>query len=384
MIIKSEDIDNLVTQLEKIVSDDYYIFELKDINETQENEIMWILYYHYSRKFILKTNKNINLTDYNVRFENFEIIDNVYIYKFTYCKTLIPQRKDIIKLTADSCRLGANFGSIFKNINGEWQLTRKSITDQMYIVGTFRNDSHNGFIVVQIEPYTWKYLSEMKIIEIQDNNVAIYEDPRCFIYKGELYLSHSHLIDSIAKVKLAVCKLDSEFKITKKWIPPFGNNINSNNSAWEKNWVFFEHEERLFCVYIPSPLYILEFNPIDFNVINASVDNYYERKNINKSFLCNTSPIFRNGKFHFFTHGPYNYNVSYMSFEVSNSGFKVSNISLDYIYKKQEDVYYYPSNTIWDDIRRQYILVGGWADRYPCVYTISENDIMTNNSVISL
>jgi hypothetical protein len=382
MIIESSMISTLIGKLRELKEDENFI--LNNLTDSETEEVLWILYHHYIYNFVVETKTLFNLEKYNDRISKVEVINNNYLYKFLNLKKYIPQTKNIIKVSINDMHFGANFGSDFKGENGKWQLTRKSMKDKMYIVGTFKNNLHSGIFYIEIEPYTWKLLSEVNIIRMGDKDVVIYEDPRCFIYKGELYISCSFLIDKIAKVKLGVCKFDKEFKFVNEYIPPFGNNISDNNSAWEKNWVFFEFEERLFCVYIPSPFTVLEFNPNTFQVINITSDNYYQRVPINKSYLCNTPPIFVNGKFWFFTHGPYEYSIYAMSFEKSENGFKACKLAIDESYKKKEDVFHYTCNAVWDEIREQFILVGGWADRYPCIYTLSLKDIISNRGLITL
>jgi hypothetical protein len=73
-----------------------------------------------------------------------------------------------------------------------------------------------------------------------------------------------------------------------------------------------------------------------------------------------------------------------MSFEKSENGFKACKLAIDESYKKKEDVFHYTCNAVWDEIREQFILVGGWADRYPCIYTLSLKDIISNRGLITL
>ncbi len=88
-----------------------------------------------------------------------------------------------------------------------------------------------------------------------------HEDPRIFVWKGELHVSYSGLRlkrrsmrsrDMIAQVSILVARLDDSLKVVDIWLPEF-----ADVRPVEKNWIFFEHEGELFSIYSIAPHSIL-------------------------------------------------------------------------------------------------------------------------------
>jgi hypothetical protein len=379
MNITSDKIYILVDILEPLVKDDIHtnrIFQSECLTKTEESEVLWILYYHYSKQFTFISSNNIEINDYAIRITDIKEDCGKWIYTFSNMQVYIPQAKKLIKFGIHNYKMGANIGAIIRSKDGKWKLERDSITDEIYICFTIRNDVNSALVIVKIDPYNFKDISIKKVIHTSPREI-VREDPRFFIYENRLFLSYSLLDDPKEKVYVAVSELSDSLDVIREIVPPFGNNLSEQTSAWEKNWVFFEQDKRLFCIYYPSPLIILEFNPETFKVINIIRNNYYENINCNKVFLSNTPPVFLDNKWHFFAHGPYEYNIYQLCFD---KDFKMTNISLKPIYTKSENTVYYPCNAILDNIRKQWMLFGGWADRYPCMYTMP----LVSDSLLSI
>lgn len=92
-------------------------------------------------------------------------------------------------------------------------------------------------------------------------NSEHHEDCRMFIYKGEPYISYTEMqgyipgVNYTCIIKYAKLKLTkNRWSVVEEWQPRYGSN---NGFAKEKNWVFFEHEEKLLCIYATDPEHII-------------------------------------------------------------------------------------------------------------------------------
>lgn len=85
-----------------------------------------------------------------------------------------------------------------------------------------------------------------------------HEDCRLFMFKGEPHISYTEMrgyrpgIDYTCVVKYARLSLDPKgrWRVEEEYHPQYGMNA---GFAKEKNWVFFEHENRLMCIYSTQP-----------------------------------------------------------------------------------------------------------------------------------
>lgn len=95
--------------------------------------------------------------------------------------------------------------------------------------------------------------SRIKVHGIRDE--ASVEDPKLFYYSGNLYCSYVESNwprdnpNCIVKYGPLV-NHSGQWEIMESFQVPYGKN---DWSAMEKNWVFFEHEGRLFCIYDTHP-----------------------------------------------------------------------------------------------------------------------------------
>lgn len=86
---------------------------------------------------------------------------------------------------------------------------------------------------------------------------ASVEDPRLFVFGGKLHLSYVFTPYPIPKGALPTCAVgygelvnENGWRLVKHNQPKIGNN---NLTALEKNFVFFEHSGKLFCIYQCAP-----------------------------------------------------------------------------------------------------------------------------------
>lgn len=98
------------------------------------------------------------------------------------------------------------------------------------------------------------------------SNIAKFEDYRIFSYCNKDYLSVSY-IDELFNTRVAL--LDDNYNylgdvnIDKK----LNDSPFSEGAVWEKNWLFFEHNNDLYFIYSTMPNYIV-YKCIDFNTLS--------------------------------------------------------------------------------------------------------------------
>lgn len=84
-----------------------------------------------------------------------------------------------------------------------------------------------------------------------------FEDARLFMFKGEPHISYTQMtgyrpgIDYACTIKYARLRLlGNRWLIEEVFFPKFGRN---SGYSKEKNWVFFEHDGKLHCIYQDHP-----------------------------------------------------------------------------------------------------------------------------------
>lgn len=88
-----------------------------------------------------------------------------------------------------------------------------------------------------------------------------HEDCRMFVYRGEPYISYTEMVGYIPGVnytcvmkyaRLALRR--NKWSVLDEWCPQYGQN---NGFSKEKNWVFFEHNKKLMCIYATDPEHVV-------------------------------------------------------------------------------------------------------------------------------
>lgn len=84
-----------------------------------------------------------------------------------------------------------------------------------------------------------------------------FEDARLFMFRGEVYISFTKMtgyqpgVDYKCTVGYSKLKLKgSTWFVEETWYPQFGRN---NGWGKEKNWIFFESNDQLWCIYQDHP-----------------------------------------------------------------------------------------------------------------------------------
>lgn len=104
--------------------------------------------------------------------------------------------------------------------------------------------------------------SDSQRLELSDpTGTGHQEDCRFFLFRGEPYVSYTDMVgyqpnvDYTCVMKYARLKLTGKrWSVVEEWKPKYGDNTGFRK---EKNWVFFEHANELFCVYKPDPEHIV-------------------------------------------------------------------------------------------------------------------------------
>jgi len=88
-----------------------------------------------------------------------------------------------------------------------------------------------------------------------------HEDCRLFTFKGDPFISYTEMVGYVpgvnytCQMKYAKLKLTkNKWSVVEEWKPNYGNNT---GFAKEKNWVFFEREKSLYCIYATDPEHVV-------------------------------------------------------------------------------------------------------------------------------
>jgi FkbM family methyltransferase len=126
------------------------------------------------------------------------------------------------------------------------------------------------------------------------------EDPRLFIFRGELHVSYSALYQRGDKSWTDVCYARLEQDATGNWhvgdefYPHY-----AGRTTWEKNWGFFEHNGELLAVYSISPHRVLRIDGNGAELI-ADVPIRFPAKP--GMLHGGAPPVFHRGEYYCFYH----------------------------------------------------------------------------------
>lgn len=119
-------------------------------------------------------------------------------------------------------------------------------------------DSRCGIGMVEINPKTRQPKANSQPLKIPDGQpFAHHEDARLFTYKGEPYISYTEMsgyqpgVDYSCVMKYSRLKYaKGKWSVVQTWQPQYGQN---DGGSKEKNWVFFESDGLLYCIYADQP-----------------------------------------------------------------------------------------------------------------------------------
>jgi len=181
---------------------------------------------------------------------------------------------------------------IHNKITGEWSYEFESNRPENYrYFICYRKQNMNE----TNESELWIYeLENLKTYDIINNYCLLnsfeyenYEDPRFFIFENQLYISYVYWKNIYKKnnadVPMIDWKTEKNTKImqkcipiyidsithklfinkTEEKIPPYGNNLTSVQGGKEKNWIFFEMNNKLYILYNILPFTLIEYDIYD-------------------------------------------------------------------------------------------------------------------------
>ncbi len=93
------------------------------------------------------------------------------------------------------------------------------------------------------------YWTQQLVMEENGKEISA-EDPRLFVYAGQLHVGFTTYDKDAASVMIA--RLSSELQVESVMRPKL-----KDRQSWEKNWMFFDHEGELHSIYAVSPHTIL-------------------------------------------------------------------------------------------------------------------------------
>lgn len=116
--------------------------------------------------------------------------------------------------------------------------------------------------ITEIDPKTLQPKGKSQWVPLKGpTGTEHHEDARLFIFRGEPYISYTEMssfrptIDYICVMRYAKLRFKAEkWDVVETWQPIYGAN---NGNSKEKNWVFFEHEDKLMCVYSSWPRHVV-------------------------------------------------------------------------------------------------------------------------------
>lgn len=116
--------------------------------------------------------------------------------------------------------------------------------------------------ICPIDEKTLQPSGPSQMLELPEKNGDEHqEDARLFCFRGEPYVSYTEMtgyrpgVDFRCVMKYARLKLTGKkWSVVESWMPSYGKN---DWTSKEKNWVFFEHAERLYCVYSGDPEHVV-------------------------------------------------------------------------------------------------------------------------------
>jgi len=120
------------------------------------------------------------------------------------------------------------------------------------------DDPRSAIALVELSRTTYQPIAKSEPLELEQiMGDEHQEDPRLFVFDKRLHISYTEMTNYLpgedynCVIKYAELKRSKgRWKIGFTWQPDYGEN---HNSSKEKNWVFFEQDNRLFCIYCSSP-----------------------------------------------------------------------------------------------------------------------------------
>ena len=218
-------------------------------------------------------------------------------------------------------------------------------------------------------------------IPIEQENSSGREDPRLFAFRGELWVSysgycrHGQYGNTVCIGRLRNGAMDCHFPLHYE-----------HRARNEKNWVFFEHDNRLFCTYLCTPAHVvLECDQFNCKLAYATQwKSPYSTGHIRGG----ATPVLHNGEFyHFFhsvtpTYGTKVYTCGVFTFE-SKPPFRVLRCTKRPLIAPRVDdgepggksAAVFPGGAVFDNDKRRWHVAYGYLDKECRIASFHASDI---------
>ncbi|OLE10683.1 MAG: hypothetical protein AUG89_11510 [Acidobacteria bacterium 13_1_20CM_4_56_7] len=140
--------------------------------------------------------------------------------------------------------------------DGDWLVVRRSIWKEQLAYGM------NDIVAFKLDGMTPRQAVPINIQRMFAGEH--FEDPRVFYYRGLTLVSCVNFLwGTIASVAhQIIVSVGSDWKQVQRYDPIFGRNGPGvmHNVGWEKNWLWFVHNDALHLVYITHPHMVVRFD----------------------------------------------------------------------------------------------------------------------------
>jgi len=146
------------------------------------------------------------------------------------------------------------------------------------------SETENDICLVYLDE-SFQPAGEAKVLDIPPAMPvpSCWEDPRLFYFRDRLFCSFTYWAPSFKSNRTAVgvCELGPDLVVRSVRYPRYGSNHNActggKENGQEKNWVWFEHQERLYFIYDTVPFEVVEYD-YERDSIRGSMRTYPETK----------------------------------------------------------------------------------------------------------
>lgn len=120
----------------------------------------------------------------------------------------------------------------------------------------------SGIGMVEIDAATGQAISKSQHLPLANpTGTEHHEDCRLFMFRGEPYISATVMVGYKPGINYTCIMMYARLALTRgkwsvlnEWQPVYGNNTGFSK---EKNWVFFEHDNKLHCIYSTDPEHVV-------------------------------------------------------------------------------------------------------------------------------
>jgi len=206
-----------------------------------------------------------------------------------------------------------------------------------------------------------------------------YEDPRVFTFNNNLYMTTNFLANVgghfVSRMKMFL--LDDNLNIADEKYLDIGYNFSEGNQL-EKNWIFFQHKDKICVIYSIHPfvIYSLTLNPNDLKDPNVAIEKIVHfdwNWTLAENIRGGTTTVFIDHHYYMFAHSKINYDkyaIIIIQFD--------SNLQL----KKRSDLLYFgdfgiifPVGCVYVTEEEKFYVTCGVEDREQYILTYTKKQV---------